>query len=63
MTVTLEYLRRHWGDAYSITVRGGTWTAVARFGDRQTLTAGSADELSGMIRRHYPGESGERSST
>lgn len=63
MRVTLAYLRHHWGDVYTISKQGGTWTAVARFGDRETLTAGSADDLIVMIRRHYPGLRGGGSST
>ncbi|HUZ55599.1 MAG TPA: hypothetical protein VMU94_24100 [Streptosporangiaceae bacterium] len=61
--ITLEYLRFHWGDVYVITRRGGTWTAVARFRDQDVLTADSADELSRMIWRHYPGLCVERRST
>ena len=51
-----RYLRRNWGDAYLI-VRPSqpedTWKAIARFGKEDELIAATADELLGMIRRHY----------
>ena len=57
-----RYLRRNWGDVYVI-VRPSrdddTWKAIARFGNRDELIGATADELLGMIRRHYgPGTEG-----
>jgi hypothetical protein len=63
MRVSLEYLRYHWGDAYTIASENGKWTAVARFCDHAVLTAGSAEELQRMMWRHYPGLSADRAST
>jgi hypothetical protein len=63
MRITLEFLRYHWGDVYAITRQDGMWTAVARFRDRDVLTADSADELRRMVWRHYPGLCAERCST
>jgi hypothetical protein len=51
-----RYLRRNWGDVYLI-IRPSrdddTWKAIARFGRQDQLVAATADELLGMIRRHY----------
>jgi hypothetical protein len=51
-----RYLKRNWGDAYLI-IRPGqpddTWKAVARFGNQDQLIAATADELLGLVRRHY----------
>ena len=51
-----KYLRHHWGSAYVI-IRPGqnddTWQAIAQFGNGDELAAATADELLGMIRRHY----------
>jgi len=55
MTVTLDFLRYHWGDAYTIAREDGKWTAVARFRGQDVLTADSAEELREMMWRHYPG--------
>jgi len=51
-----RYLRRNWGDAYLIirpSQLDDTWHAIARFGNGDQLVAATADELLGLIRRHY----------
>jgi hypothetical protein len=50
----LEYLRYAWGDAYFVE-HERLWSARALWGDGHILTADSADELLGKIRRDYPG--------
>jgi len=51
-----RYLRRNWGDVY-VVIRPSPpvdeWRAMARFGNGDVLIAATADELLGMIRRHY----------
>ena len=51
-----RYIRHHWGSVYII-VRPGVhdevWRAIAKFGNKDELIASSADELLGLIRRHY----------
>ncbi len=52
----LAYLRHHWRGAY-VVIRpsqpGDTWKAIAAFGHGDELIGASADELLGLIRRHY----------
>ncbi len=56
-----RYLKHHWGSVYVI-VRPSqpedSWKALARFGNHDELAALTADELLGMIRRHYGPETG-----
>jgi hypothetical protein len=50
------YLRHHWGSVYLIIKPSQVddmWKAIARFGNRDQLIAGTADELLELIRRHY----------
>ena len=57
-------LRYHWGDAYELAVADGHYTATAKFGQRDVLSADDAEELLVKIRRHYRRDSlEERSST
>jgi hypothetical protein len=63
MGVTIEYLRYHWGTWYSFAVRSGQFTATAKFGTGDVLTAETAECLRQQIWRHYPGSSAEMSST
>jgi hypothetical protein len=58
-TVTVEYLRFHYGNVYAFTSEDGTYTAVAQFGGRDVLEADSPAELLTLVRRHYPGRSAE----
>ena len=48
----LADLRHHWGSAYRLSCRRGQWRAV-RKDTRETLTAGSAEELREVIRADY----------
>jgi hypothetical protein len=58
----IAQLRYHWGDVYRFALVDGRYTATARFGQRDVVSADDPDELLTRIRRHYPGPS-ERSST
>jgi hypothetical protein len=52
----LIYLQTHWGSHYTFTPPkhpGGKWTAKARFGDADTLTAVTSGELLRVVREHY----------
>ena len=53
-------LRYHWGAVYDIRQASQQkWVAVARWGSRDTLTAGTAEQLRQRIWRHYsPGTAG-----
>jgi hypothetical protein len=53
--VTMRYLDFHWGDAYSLSEEDGSYTARAKFGARDVLTADSPAQLYLRIRAHYPG--------
>lgn len=47
-------LRYHWGTVYDIRQVGQwKWVAVAKWGNRDMLTAETADGLRGLIHRHY----------
>lgn len=46
-------LRFHWGGAYGFTVKGGAYTAVAKFGSHDILIAEDPEDLLAQIRRHY----------
>jgi hypothetical protein len=59
----LASIRYHWSDAYQITAVNGHYTATARYGDRDVLTADEPEELLAKIRRHYRRPTEERSST
>jgi hypothetical protein len=61
--VTMGYLRFHWEGPYRFAEADGKFTATAAFGSHDVLEAGSPAELLAMVRRHYPGPVGERSST
>ena len=50
--VNLAYLCHHYGEAYEINMRRRRYEARRR-DDGTTLTAGSADELLGLIRADY----------
>jgi len=52
---TMAYLRYRWEHAYTFAVSDGKYTALARSGDRDLLTADDPDELLIKVRRHYPG--------
>lgn len=57
MNTTIAYLRNHWGEVYEFeSSSDGTFTATARFGNHQALTADSADELLLLVWHHYPGK-------
>jgi hypothetical protein len=43
----------HWGDAYSISMENGTWTAIPLEDPDASLTANSADGLRELIRADY----------
>jgi hypothetical protein len=45
-------LRFHWGP-YGFIVKGGTYTAVAKFGSHDILIAEDPEDLLAQIRRHY----------
>lgn len=62
MREALEFLRFHWSDVYEIGKRDGKYTAVSKFGKRETLTADEPGELLRLIRQHYPMGPSERSS-
>jgi hypothetical protein len=62
-TVTTAYLRFHWEGPYRFAKANGKYTATATFGSHDVLEADSPAELLTMVRRHYPGLSGELSST
>ena len=52
----LIYLNTHWGTQYAFTPPrslGGQWTATARFGGRDELTALTAAVLLLQVRTHY----------
>jgi hypothetical protein len=51
--VSLDFVRYHWASRYDIGRDGARYAAVARYGDRDRLTAATPGELLGMIRRHY----------
>jgi hypothetical protein len=60
----MAQLNFHWGDAYAFAIVNGRYTATARFGQRDVLSASDPDNLLVKVRRHYrrdPPE--ERSST
>jgi len=42
---TMAYLRYRWEHAYTFAVSDGKYTALARSGDRDLLTADDPDEL------------------
>jgi hypothetical protein len=46
-------LRYHWGDVYEFAVVGDRYTATAKFGSRDQLSADRPEELGAMVRRHY----------
>jgi hypothetical protein len=51
-----RYLRANWSSVYTIirpSQDDDTWKAIARFGRHDELVAATADELLGLIRRHY----------
>jgi hypothetical protein len=49
----LASLRFHWGDKYEFKVTAGRYTAAARFGQREVLTAEDPEQLLTKVRRHY----------
>jgi hypothetical protein len=52
----LVFLNTHWGSKYSFTAPakpGGQWTAEAKFGQHDQMTAESAAELLELVRGHY----------
>ena len=61
--VSLDFVRHHWGSRYDVGRDGAQYVAVARYGDRDRLTAATPCELLGMIRRHYRPPAGEPAST
>lgn len=62
MTKTIEFLRFHWSDVYTIGIRDGKYVAVAKFGSQEQLTADEPGQLLKLIRRHYPMGPSERAS-
>jgi hypothetical protein len=49
----MAQLRSDWGDVYLFAHAGGRYTATARFGQREVLSAEDPEELLARIRRHY----------
>lgn len=49
----MTQLRFHWGDVYRIAYSAGQYTATAKFGDRDVLSADDPVGLLAKIRRHY----------
>ena len=49
----LADLHWHWGDAYSITTDGDTWSASPRTDLTVIVTAETADDLRALIRTDY----------
>jgi hypothetical protein len=49
----LAHLRFHWDDAYHFAFRNGSYSATAKFGRCEVLSADDPEELLRKIRRHY----------
>jgi hypothetical protein len=49
----LAHLRFHWDDAYNFAFSNGSYTATAKFGNCEMLSAEDPEELLRKIRRHY----------
>jgi hypothetical protein len=49
----MTQLRYDWGDAYSLAIVGGRYTATAKFGKRDVMVADDPTELLRQIRQHY----------
>jgi hypothetical protein len=52
----LVFLNVHWGRVYVFSAPegpGASWTAQAKFGDRDEMRASSATELLSAVRNHY----------
>lgn len=60
---TIGFLRYHWGVWYDFEIRDGKYTATAKFGTADVLTADSAEELRGLLWKHHPDPQTERRST
>lgn len=60
---TLAYMRYHWEDAYTFEFANGKYSATAKFGAHELLTADDPDNLLIKIRRHYPGTRTDLAST
>jgi hypothetical protein len=63
MDITIGFLRYHWGDRYEFEIRDRQYTATAKFGGADVLTASTAVELRAQLWKHYPGLLTERRST
>jgi hypothetical protein len=47
LKITISFLRYHWGDWYDFEIRDGQYTATAKFGTDDVLTADTAEALRG----------------
>ena len=63
MTITVSFLRYHWGEWYVFEIRDGQYTATAKFGTADVLTADTTEELRSQSWKHCPGLQAERRST
>jgi hypothetical protein len=59
----MAQLRWHWGDVYDFAVVEDKYTATAKFGSRDQLSADDPEDLRALVRRHYRRPLEERSST